>query len=392
MKKLGVIGLAGLFCVCLLQGGATILSPAVAGIAGNLNLNSAVVAQIVTLPAIFAVLINLLVGSLAGRIIKYKTFLIVSLLISIVGGSCAVFIPTWPVILFSRACVGIGVGAAFSLPPALIQKFYSGDQQHNYLGIANAFGSGGGLIMMWLVGLLVDIQWNLVFIVYVIGIFGFILVLVGLPEPEKAVTVPKEPGAVKAKVKVSAPVIFNCVLIFLAYTLWVPALALISNVVIERGLGTGLHAGTVAIMFNVSALVLSFLFGKIYKIFKKFLVVIILAVITVGMALVYYANSLFMAGAGMFCVGSVLLLIPTLLSDNGKYLAPESITVVTSIFMIVMNIGRFAAGPFMQISAAINPTIPLAGLFMAIFGMGAATVIYLIIRILQKDPIEAKTV
>jgi predicted MFS family arabinose efflux permease len=245
--------------------------------------------------------------------------------------------------------------------------------------------------MMWFVGFLVDIKWNSIFIVYAIGILGFVLILIGMPESEQSVPIQEGPVA-KAKVKISMPVVLNCVMIFLALTLWVPVLAFISNVVVDRGLGTGVHAGTVAIMFNVAAVILSFLFGILYKVFKKFLAVIILAVITLGMALVYYATNLFMAGAGMFCTGSLLLLIPTLLSDNGKYLAPESVTIVTSVFMIAFNLGNFAAGPFMQIAAAIGPTIPLAGLFMGIFGMVAVTVIFFVIRIFQRDKVEISAV
>jgi MFS family permease len=383
MKQIGIIGLLGLFCMCLLQGGTTILSPAVTGIANNLSLDPAVVAQVATLPAIFAVIASFLVGALAGRVIKYKVFIIVSLLISVVGGSCAVFIPTWPFLLFSRACVGLGVGVAFALPPALIQKFYTGDKLHTNLGIANAFGSAGGLIMMWFVGFLVDIQWNLVFIVYAIGILAFILLLIGLPEPEK--DAPAEKKAEKATVKVPAPVVFNFIMIFLSFTLWVPALALISEVIIGRKLGTGFHAGNVAIMFNVGAVILSFLFGTLYKIFKKFLAVIILAVITLGMFLVFNAGSLFMAGAGMFCVGSALLLIPTLLSDNGQFLAPESLTFVTSMFMVALNLGNFVAGPFMGVAAGISPsTGSLAGLYIGACAMAAVTVIFLFVRIFQK--------
>jgi predicted MFS family arabinose efflux permease len=121
---------------------------------------------------------------------------------------------------------------------------------------------------------------------------------------------------------------------------------------------------------------------------KKFLAVIILGVVTIGMVLVYDAGSLIMAGAGMLCVGFALLLIPTLLSDNGKYLAPESVTLVTALFMAAPNLGNFAAGPFMQAAAGISPGIPLAGLFMAIFGMGVITVLFLIIRIFQRGQTE----
>jgi hypothetical protein len=162
-------------------------------------------------------------------------------------------------------------------------------------------------------------------------------------------------------------------------------------VVIEKGLGTGVHAGSVAIMFNVSAILLSFAFGFLYKIFKKFLAVIVLLLVAVGMFVEYNATSLVMAGAGLFLTGSFLLLVPTLLSDNGKYLAPESITFGASLLIIAMNVGGFVAGPFVGLMESLSGgNVPIAGLYFAIFGEAAIAVLFLIVRLIQKDkPQEA---
>jgi predicted MFS family arabinose efflux permease len=388
MKQIGIVGLLGLFMVCFLHGGISVLSPAVSGIAKGLNLDPNLVVQIGTFPAIFAVLASLLAGRFAGRVIKNKTFIVASLLISIIGGSLPLFIQNWTVMLFSRACVGFGVGVFFALPPALIMLFYKGDKQRNNLGIANAISSSGGMIMMFLAGVLVDIRWNYVFGVYWLGVFGLILILAGLPEPESA---PPEPAkAEKPKASISRPVILNFLLIFLTLTFAMQALLFVSSVVIDKGLGTGVHAGTVAIMFNIAAILLSSIFGLLYKIFKKFLAVFLAGLVSIGLVLLYYAGNLFMAGVGMFLVGSTLVLIPTLLSDNGNYLAPQAITFATSLFMIAMNLGNFIAGFFAQAAAGLaGSEAKLPGLFFAIFGMGATTVVFFVIRLLQKDTAAA---
>jgi MFS family permease len=330
------------------------------------------------------VLASLLAGRFAGRVIKNKIFIVGSLLISIIGGSLPLFIQNWGLMLFSRACAGFGVGVFFTLPSALIMLFYQGDRQRTNLGIANAVSSAGGMIMMFLVGVLVDVRWNYVFGVYWLGVFGLILILAGLPEPESAALEPTK--IEKPKTPIPGPVILNFVLIFLTLTFAMPALLFVSSVVIDKGLGTGVHAGTVAIMFNVAATLLSSVFGLLYKVFKRFLAVILAGLVSVGLALLYYAGNLFMAGAGMFLVGSTLVLIPTLLSDNGKYLAPQGITFATSLFMIALNLGNFAAGFFAQAAAGLSGAyVELPGLFFAIFGMGATTVVFLVIRLLQRD-------
>jgi predicted MFS family arabinose efflux permease len=374
-------GLIGLFCVSLLQGGITNLSPAIAGISRALGRDPNTVAQIGTFPAIFAVLACLLIGQLAGRVLKYKTILIVSLLISILGGSLPMFFPSWPVILFSRVCVGLGVGVFFTLPPSLIMKFFSGKKQRVNLGIATASGCIGGFLAMLVAGLLVDIKWVYTFGIYAFGIPAFILVCIGLPEPDSSV----EHAAAKEKVKLPVPVILNFIMIFLAFTLWIPTQLFISNIIIDRNMGSGVHAGIVAIMFNISAITLTVLFAPLYRIFHKYLAAIILFLCGCGIFLIYYADNLVTAGIGMFLIGSIMLLIPTLLSDNACYLAPKDITFATSLLMIALNLGIFAAGPFSSLASIIRSDRAFPGIFFAIFAMAFMCLCCLFIRIFQKN-------
>jgi MFS family permease len=304
-------------------------------------------------------------------------------LISIIGGSSPLFISTWPAILFSRACVGFGVGVFFALPPVFVMTCYQGEEQRRKLGLANAFSSAGGVIMVLMVGFLADIQWNYVFVIYGIGIFALILLLMGLPELK--IETPARGEKVKAKIKIPGPVIINWVMAFICGIFATASLIFVSYIVESRGLGTGIQSAAVSIMFNISAFILSFLFAPLYKIFGKYLLVINLLVINIGLALVYYANSLFMAGAGMFCVGAYLLNMPTLFTDNNKHVSPESLTLVISLTTVIINMGNFALGPYMQITSALGPNIPFAPLFFAIFGMAATTVIFFIFRLTQKE-------
>ncbi|MDR3124161.1 MAG: MFS transporter [Treponema sp.] len=384
MKQLTAIGLFGLYFAYLLQGSNSALGPAVAGIAENLQMSPGVVAQVGTFGALFGILASFLTGRFAGKI-KYKTFIVGSLLIFVVGGCVPMIISNWTVILFSRACVGFGVGVFFALPPALIMKFYTGESQQKNLGIANVFASAGGLIMQFIVGVLVDIKWNYVFSIFAIGIIALALIVFGMAEPEDSPSAQAADDKPKVKAKIPGSAILNFVLIFFGGLFWMPSFLFISIVVVERGLGTGVHAGTVAIMLNVSAIILSFAFGFLYKIFNKFLAIIILLSVTAGMIIEYNATSLVMAGAGMFLVGAFLLMFPVLLSDNGKRLAPESITLAASLLMVAFQTANFLAGPFVSLMESLSGGNPIAGLFFAIFGEAAMVVIFFIIRLVQKD-------
>jgi hypothetical protein len=211
------------------------------------------------------------------------------------------------------------------------------------------------------------------------------LIVAGLTEPEDSLIASSDNKA-QAKVTIPGRAIQNYVLMFFSALFWMPSLLFVSIVVTEKGLGTGVHAGSVAIMFNVSAILLSFAFSFLYKTFKKFLVIIVLLLVAAGMFIEYSATSLVMVGVGMFLTGAFLLVIPTLLTDNGKYLDSGSITFAASLLIIAMNVAGFVAGPFVTVAESLSGgNVPIAGLYFGIIGQAAVVVVFFVIRLLQKD-------
>jgi MFS family permease len=388
-KQMTLLGLVGLYFACFLQGGTAVLGPAVNSIASNLNIDPSIAAQVGTFGSLFGIIASFLAGRFAGKI-KYKTFLTVSLLIFLVGGSVPMIdsLSSWTWILFSRACVGFAVGVFYALPPALIMKAFSGDLQQKKLGMANAFGSAGGLVMQFVVGALAALKWNLSFSIFLVAIIPLVLIVFGLEEPE-----PDAPKAAedksKPKEKLPAKAWLNFVLIFLSMIFWMPSLLFVS-IVVEKNLGgTPLTSGIVAPMFNVAAVLLSFAFAFLYKTFKKFLAVFVLLLVTLGMIIEYNAVNFVMAGVGLALTGAFLLMIPTLLSDNGKIIPPAVITFAASLLIVAMNVGGFVTGYFLQLAAILAPASGIPGLFVAIIGEGALVVIFFVIRLVQKDTPQA---
>jgi MFS family permease len=392
-KKIGAAGLCGIFLTSLLQGGSTNINPGLDGISVALGLSPDTVSLVGTLPALFAVVACLFIGRFAGREIRYRTIMIVSLVLSIIAGAFPMLFPRnpvqadvplyWGLILVSRAIVGACTGAFFTLPAILIQRFYEGGKQKTYLGITNAFGSASGLPTMLAVGALVDINWTYIFGIYLAGIVPLFLILFFLPEPP--ILAAASPLKVeKQKNKFPLPVKLNFILIFFAFVFWGPALLFMSNIITSRGLGSGFESGIISIMFDISPILLSACLKPLYSIFKKYLIVIALAVSLAGIIIVYQASSLFMAGLGMFLLGFILLLIPALILDNRPYLKEEQISPATSGLTLCLNLGIFAAGPFSSLAGLICGNMQFAGLFFACLGMAILFVVFLLIRIFQK--------
>jgi hypothetical protein len=164
----------------------------------------------------------------------------------------------------------------------------------------------------------------------------------------------------------------------------VPGLALVSIVVEMLG-GSSVQAGVVSIMFTLSATLLSIIFGPLYKAFKKFMSPLCFLAITIGLAILYFANSIFMAGLGMFFIGVLLVTIPSFLLDNSIYTTADSVTFATAVIMVFLNIGIFLAGPVIKIADMLTTDIILPGIFFGLIGMAALTIVTFIARIKQKD-------
>jgi MFS family permease len=303
--------------------------------------------------------------------VRYKTILIAALALSVAGGAFPMLFPRhiapdavplyWRLILASRVIVGLCCGVFFTLPAVLIMRFYTGLKQKIYLGAVSAFGSASGLPAMLAAGALVDVNWSSVFAIYLAGTVPLVFVLFGLPEPENAAVPLKNRTVPPSHARLPLPVVFNFVLIFLAFTFWIPAQLFISNIISARSLGSGFAAGVVSIMFNISSAALSFLFAPLHALCRKYLVVVVLILDAVGMALIFYADSLFMAGAGMFLLGSIMLLVPAMIVDNSEFLPPERATFATAMLTLALNLGLFAAGPFSNLTALMFAGVDTAG-------------------------------
>ncbi|MFZ7134301.1 MAG: MFS transporter [Eubacteriales bacterium] len=384
-NQVGLMGMLAIFSVFLLQGGIGNLNPAINAIAEGLGMDPVIVTQVASFPSFFAIIISFIAGRYVGKKIKYKTLLISVILIFGIGGSLPILIQTWPVIMFSRACVGIAVGTFFTLAPALVLKLYEGAKQGNIMGVGNSVATLGGVVVQILSGFLVDISWVLAFAVHLIGIVSLLLVVIFLPEPEE---IQQSENKEKIKVKLPFNVYLNSTITLLFMMLTIPIIISLSIIMADRGIGSGLESGTAMSMFTIGGTVLSLLFGPMYNFFKRFTVVIILLVSAIGMIMVYLASSLIMIFVGMFIIGIGLLITPALMMDNNKIIDPSKIAVASSVVIIFTNVGNFLASYFLILvnKLGANLTMPYPGVFITIILMVAMSVIWFIVRLKQGEP------
>ena len=135
---------------------------------------------IVSLPALFIIVTNLLFPWLCG-LMKTRTLALTGLLLYVVSGAGCFFVDNIWVLLALRALLGVSVGMIMPLSTGLLAYYFPPEQQAGLMGLSAAMNQMGGVVATLLAGLLANIQWNYAFLVYLLGLIAVVLVLLFLP-------------------------------------------------------------------------------------------------------------------------------------------------------------------------------------------------------------------
>ena len=135
---------------------------------------------IVSLPALFIIVTNLCFPFLC-RIMKTKGIAIIGLALYIVSGTGAFFLEDISAILILRALLGVSVGMIMPLSTGLLSYYFPPEDQSRLMGLCAAMNQIGGVIATLIAGVLAKVGWNYAFLVYSMGLFVLILVLLFLP-------------------------------------------------------------------------------------------------------------------------------------------------------------------------------------------------------------------
>lgn len=138
---------------------------------------------VLTLPALFIAVFAPIAGYLVDRIGRLK-ILIFSLALAGLAGVSGYFVDSFNMILVGRGLVGIAVAGIMTSGTTLIADYYKGEERGRLLGLQTGLMGLGGTIMLLLVGMLADSQWNTPFLVHVAPFVVLPFVVVYLREPQ----------------------------------------------------------------------------------------------------------------------------------------------------------------------------------------------------------------
>lgn len=144
------------------------------------DVSQTLIQMIVSVPALFIVVTNLLFPVLSRRY-RARSLLLVGLLLYTAGGCVAGVFSNIYLVLTARALVGVGVGIIMPMSTGLLAFYYTRDKQDRLMGYSSAMNQLGGSIATLLSGLLAVISWRASFLVYLMGCFSIVLCLLHLP-------------------------------------------------------------------------------------------------------------------------------------------------------------------------------------------------------------------
>ena len=166
-----------------------ILAPALPAIEAHFALevdDSAFWSRLVmTIPALFIVIGSPLVGYTVDRIGR-KGVLIVATLLYGVAGVAGYFAMSLPLLLITRAVLGLAVAGVMTSVTTLISDYYVGQARSRFIGLQTAFMGISGTVLMSLGGFMAESNWRTPFLVYLFAFVLVPLIVFALYEPPRS--------------------------------------------------------------------------------------------------------------------------------------------------------------------------------------------------------------
>ena len=176
-----------------------------------------------TLPALFVAIGAPFSGILLDKWGR-KPVLIGSLILFGLTGSSGFYLESLPAILVGRALLGLSVAGIMSGFTTLIADYFTGSELGRYLGYKGAFIGAGGVIFVFLSGILADVGWRLPFLIYLASFLILPTFLLTVSEPKirtKVSKVVKAVFPVKTLALTSATA-FSAMLIYFIFPVQLP--------------------------------------------------------------------------------------------------------------------------------------------------------------------------
>ena len=347
------------------------------------------VEMITTIPSLF-LMISVLTSGFIAKKMGYKQTIMLGLGSVAISGIIPVFIGNFYLVLFSRAALGFGIGLFNSLLIGLISYFFDGNERTTLIGYHEALGGLGGMLITYIAGQLMHVNWQAPFISYAIAIPVFFIFWKVIPKVKTEDILHKNTKQVvvnDGKEGNFSIVFVFMILIVIGATLNMTMGIKVSSLIVEQGYGSASDASTVIMLLSLGAMISGFLFGKMYKLFKNYIMSVGFTITALAMFIIGISNTSWMTVLGGFLVGfGFRVMMPCLTNIvNSSHL--KNPTLATSLLLVAYNLGSAFAPYGSMIILKFSWTSDLRGIFY-VDGIGficLAVIVFIVNKVKGKQ-------
>jgi MFS family permease len=324
------------------------------------SLPPATVQQLMSLPALFGLVVTIIIGPIAMRINK-KYLTIIAALLSLIYFAIFAFVGSngpFPLLLCAAGFVGIAQGMSMTLISAMIGEFVGPEKSATYVAISTALMNGGSALMAIIGGSIAagngGANWPRAYIpgiVLVPAIIAFGILMPKKPDgaaqaaPHKAPPgeAPSQPAE---KYKLPSRLFAIGILGLFTMVFACGFLFYISVYIVnEFKLGSSVEVGIANSIFTIAGLVTGFTYALWAKLFKKALIVVAFGLITLGLfCMMTFTTTLFGAFAAALIIGwGFNMMNPFSMGFIMQIIPPRLAPVGISFLMAGVNVGMFVA-------------------------------------------------
>ncbi|KAE9557226.1 hypothetical protein ATN92_16810 [Companilactobacillus bobalius] len=287
----------------------------------------------------------ILCGNWIIKAIGKRNTVILGLFVAMIGGVGPAFVTNITMIKVLRFLFGAGTGIYTSLAVSLIGDYFTGDEQRNLLGIQSAVSALGSSLSTFLAGILVGINWQSTYLVYLILLPVLIVFMIGFPkkdstDSQKTVTVENESSGKQSK-KLPIFVIIGILVLFVYFNAVMAmytnsGLALQQMQVKNQGM-----LGTALAFAGIIGSLITMLYGPIFKALKHFTPIIACGIGAVGFFGMAHSSNMILFTISMILVSSTTILIPYVYGTVMDSVPEASKNFAISVAMIFNNLGAY---------------------------------------------------
>lgn len=310
------------------------------------NQEESVIQMVLTLPALMGVIFAFIAGPLSMRIAK-KNLVIFSLGCGLSGGLIGLVLGPLAMgyLLLSSVLIGVAQGINATMTMALITDYYSGEESGAMMGLQSAFLNGGSMVLLFTSGLLANVKWNHAYLVYLAFLPAILIVIRNLPDDRPKPTNQKEDSG-----KLNARVYFIAIAIFLFGSFFFVFQTNIALLVVIKGYGDATLSGMINTAVSASGMLVGLQYGKLKRRLKTLAIPVGMAMVGLGMALIYVPGTLFSIFIAAIFIGfGIGIVMPT-----GIFMAANAVengmqSTAIALVTAAINLGMFVSPLFFNL-------------------------------------------